>query len=222
MEFFRIHKTIPFMRHALVLNIVSFVTFALAVFFLFHRGLHLSVEFTGGTVMEVAYSAVGRRRQGARHRRQARLPRRAGAELRHLARRADPPAGAKGPELVAAKRAGHGRAEGGRPERRAARQRVRRAAGRRRAHHQRPQGVGHGGGRHHDLPGVPLRMEVRARHRAGQPARRGHHPGLLRLLPVGVLVGGAGGGAGGAGLFGQRVGGDLRPDPRELPALPQD
>ena len=55
MEFFRIYKTIPFMRHALVLNIVSFVTFALAVFFLFHRGLHLSVEFTGGTVMEVAY-----------------------------------------------------------------------------------------------------------------------------------------------------------------------
>ncbi len=55
MEFFRIHKTIPFMRHALVLNIVSFVTFALAVFFLLHRGLHLSVEFTGGTVMEVGY-----------------------------------------------------------------------------------------------------------------------------------------------------------------------
>src|SRR5437868_3335476 len=54
MEFFRIHKTIPFMRHALVLNAVSFITFALAVFFLFHRGLHLSVEFTGGTVMEVA------------------------------------------------------------------------------------------------------------------------------------------------------------------------
>ncbi|RZL42142.1 MAG: protein translocase subunit SecF, partial [Variovorax sp.] len=55
MEFFRIHRTIPFMRHALVLNIVSFATFALAVFFLLHRGLHLSVEFTGGTVMEVAY-----------------------------------------------------------------------------------------------------------------------------------------------------------------------
>jgi len=54
MEFVRIHRTIPFMRHALVLNAVSFVTFALAVFFLFHRGLHLSVEFTGGTVMEVA------------------------------------------------------------------------------------------------------------------------------------------------------------------------
>ncbi len=56
MEFFRIHRTIPFMRHALVLNIISFATFALAVFFLMHRGLHLSVEFTGGTVMEVAYS----------------------------------------------------------------------------------------------------------------------------------------------------------------------
>ncbi len=55
MEFFRIHRTIPFMRHALVLNAVSVVTFILAVFFLFHRGLHLSVEFTGGTVMEVAY-----------------------------------------------------------------------------------------------------------------------------------------------------------------------
>src|SRR6218665_3456223 len=55
MEFFRIRKTIPFMRHALVLNAVSFITFALAVFFLFHRGLHLSVQFTGGTVMEVAY-----------------------------------------------------------------------------------------------------------------------------------------------------------------------
>jgi preprotein translocase subunit SecF len=55
MEFFRIHRTIPFMRHALVLNAVSFVTFAFAVFFLLHRGLHLSVEFTGGTVMEVGY-----------------------------------------------------------------------------------------------------------------------------------------------------------------------
>jgi preprotein translocase subunit SecF len=55
MEFFRIHRTIPFMRYALVLNAISVITFLLAVFFLFHRGLHLSVEFTGGTVMEVAY-----------------------------------------------------------------------------------------------------------------------------------------------------------------------
>jgi preprotein translocase subunit SecF len=56
MELFKIRKDIPFMRHALVLNAVSFVTFFLAVFFLFSRGLHLSVEFTGGTLMEVSYS----------------------------------------------------------------------------------------------------------------------------------------------------------------------
>ena len=52
MEFFRIKKDIPFMRHALAFNIISLVTFLLAVFFLFHRGLHLSVEFTGGTLIE--------------------------------------------------------------------------------------------------------------------------------------------------------------------------
>ena len=56
MEFFKIRKDIPFMRHALVFNLVSFATFALAVFFLFSRGLHLSVEFTGGTLMEVNYT----------------------------------------------------------------------------------------------------------------------------------------------------------------------
>ena len=55
-EFFKIRRDIPFMRHALVLNVVSLVTFLLAVFFLFSRGLHLSVEFTGGTVMEVGYA----------------------------------------------------------------------------------------------------------------------------------------------------------------------
>ena len=56
MAFFRIKKDIPFMRHALIFNAVSLLTFVLAVFFLFSRGLHLSVEFTGGTVMEVSYS----------------------------------------------------------------------------------------------------------------------------------------------------------------------
>ena len=56
MELFKIRKDIPFMKHALVFNVISFVTFALAVFFLFSRGLHLSVEFTGGTLMEVSYS----------------------------------------------------------------------------------------------------------------------------------------------------------------------
>ena len=55
MEFFRIRKDIPFMKHALIFNAISFITFIAAVFFLFHRGLHLSVEFTGGTVIEVQY-----------------------------------------------------------------------------------------------------------------------------------------------------------------------
>lgn len=56
MEFFRIKKDIPFMRHALVFNIISLITFVLAVFFLGTRGLHLSVEFTGGTLIEVSYA----------------------------------------------------------------------------------------------------------------------------------------------------------------------
>ena len=55
MEFFRIKKDIPFMRHALIFNVISLVTFAAAVFFLWQKGLHLSIEFTGGTVMEVSY-----------------------------------------------------------------------------------------------------------------------------------------------------------------------
>ncbi|MEK6211602.1 MAG: protein translocase subunit SecF [Pseudomonadota bacterium] len=55
MEFFRIRKDIPFMRHALVFNVISLITFILAVFFLATKGLHLGVEFTGGTVMEVNY-----------------------------------------------------------------------------------------------------------------------------------------------------------------------
>jgi preprotein translocase subunit SecF len=58
MEFFRIRRDIPFMRHALVLNVISLVTFLAAVFFLATRGLHLSIEFTGGTVMEVEYAAA--------------------------------------------------------------------------------------------------------------------------------------------------------------------
>ncbi|MEA5097760.1 MAG: protein translocase subunit SecF [Burkholderiaceae bacterium] len=55
MEFFRIKKDIRFMENALLFNVVSAITFVAAVFFLWHKGLHLSVEFTGGTVMEVTY-----------------------------------------------------------------------------------------------------------------------------------------------------------------------
>src|SRR3546814_18214900 len=55
MEFFRIHRSIPFMRHALLLNLISLLTFVAAVAFIVIRGFHLSIEFTGGTVMEVHY-----------------------------------------------------------------------------------------------------------------------------------------------------------------------
>ncbi len=56
MEFFKIRRDIPFMRYALYFNIVSVVTFLLAVFFLATKGLSFSIEFTGGTVMEVSYN----------------------------------------------------------------------------------------------------------------------------------------------------------------------
>ena len=56
MEFFRFRRDIPFMRHALVFNIISAVTFLAAVFFLVTRGLHLSIEFTGGINMQASYA----------------------------------------------------------------------------------------------------------------------------------------------------------------------
>ena len=55
MEFFKIRRDIPFMRHALLFNIISLVTFIAAVGFLATRGLHFSIEFTGGTLLEVSY-----------------------------------------------------------------------------------------------------------------------------------------------------------------------
>ena len=55
MEFFKIKRDIPFMRHAVILNVISALTFLAAVFFLVTKGLHYSVEFTGGTVMELHY-----------------------------------------------------------------------------------------------------------------------------------------------------------------------
>ena len=65
MEFFKFKKSIPFMKHALLFNVISFLTFLLAVFFLWKSGLHLSIEFTGGTLMEVEYAQtadIGRTR----------------------------------------------------------------------------------------------------------------------------------------------------------------
>jgi preprotein translocase subunit SecF len=55
MEFFRIKRDIPFMRHALIFNVISLVTFLIAVGALATKGLNFGVDFTGGTVMEVHY-----------------------------------------------------------------------------------------------------------------------------------------------------------------------
>jgi preprotein translocase subunit SecF len=55
MEFFRIRRDIPFMKHALVFNVISLITFVLAVVFLVTRGLYFSIEFTGGTELLMTY-----------------------------------------------------------------------------------------------------------------------------------------------------------------------
>jgi preprotein translocase subunit SecF len=56
MEFFKIRRVIPFMRYALIFNVISLITFLAAVFFLATKGLNLSIEFTGGTLIEVNYT----------------------------------------------------------------------------------------------------------------------------------------------------------------------
>lgn len=55
MELFPFKRTLPFMRYAVPANILSFSLFVLAVLFIAFRGLAFSIEFTGGTVMEVGY-----------------------------------------------------------------------------------------------------------------------------------------------------------------------
>jgi preprotein translocase subunit SecF len=55
MEFFKIKRDIPFMRYALIFNVISFLTFLVAVGSLAIKGLNFGVDFTGGTVMEVHY-----------------------------------------------------------------------------------------------------------------------------------------------------------------------
>ena len=58
MEFFRIRHDIPFMSHALKFNVISGVTFLLAVVFLVIKGLHFNIEFTGGTVIELKFASA--------------------------------------------------------------------------------------------------------------------------------------------------------------------
>ena len=63
MEFFRIHKTIPFMHYRHVLNLISLVSFIVAVFWIFTHGLAFSIECTGGTQMEVRYPSAANTEQ---------------------------------------------------------------------------------------------------------------------------------------------------------------
>ena len=56
MELFRFKRDIPFMKYGRLTTFISLATFILAVFFLATKGLNYSVEFTGGTVMEVEYA----------------------------------------------------------------------------------------------------------------------------------------------------------------------
>ena len=55
MEFFRFKRDIPFMSYGKLTTFISLATFIAAVFYLVTLGLNFSVEFTGGTVMEVQY-----------------------------------------------------------------------------------------------------------------------------------------------------------------------
>ena len=55
MEFFKFKKDIAFMKHAKVFNIISIIVFLSSIAFISYKGLHFSIEFTGGTVIEVSY-----------------------------------------------------------------------------------------------------------------------------------------------------------------------
>lgn len=63
MEFFRIHKTIPFMRYSVILNTISVVSFLVAVYWIFFHGLAFSIEFTGGTQVVVQYPQAAQTEQ---------------------------------------------------------------------------------------------------------------------------------------------------------------
>ena len=217
MEFFRIHKDIPFMSHALVFNVISLLTFLLAVFFLATRGLHFSVEFTGGTLVEVAYAEAP---DVEKVREQLTRDGFADVQVQNFGTSRDVLIRLplqKDLDSRTRQREGHRLAEGG---------------GRRTAATARVEFVGPQVGKELATDGAMAllmvvigivlylafrfewRFAVSGDHR--QPARRGDHSRLLRLLPVGVLAAGAGGRAGGARLLGERVGGRVRPGARDL------
>ncbi len=187
MEFFKIRRTIPFMRYALVFNIISLVTFLAAVFFLATKGLNFSIEFTGGTLIEVGYSQpaeIERIRQtldkagykaevqnfGSSREVLIRMhleKNQSSADLSQkvlqVLRTADKTAELRRVEFVGPQ-VGRELAEYG------ALALLITAVG---------------------IVAVPVdavRVALRRFRDHRQPARRGHHPGLLRVLPVGVLA----------------------------------
>ena len=185
MEFFRIRRDIPFMRFALTFNVISLVTFVLAVGFLAARGLNLGVDFRGGTRHRSRLQPRRGFQPRARRHRHARAGRLFGAELRPLRHRADPPA-AEGRRVErAALGARPGRAAGRRPDGQAAARRIRRPAGRQGALRERRARAAAGLARHRRLPRDALRVAVRRRGDHRQPARRHHHPGILRRCSSG-------------------------------------
>ena len=207
------------MRHALVFNIISLVTFLLAVFFLATAGLQLldRVHRRHGDRGELRQA--GRRRPRPRGARQA--PASASTQVQNFGSSRDVlirlPLKDGRVERRSCRSRSMATLQGRRPGGGAAARRVRRPAGRAELAENGALALLLASLGIVALPRAALRMAVRRRGDHRQPARRRDHPRLLRVLPVGVLAAGAGGGAGGARLLGERVGGDRRPDPRELP-----
>ncbi|MEK9715122.1 MAG: protein translocase subunit SecF, partial [Methylophilaceae bacterium] len=55
MEIFRVKNDIPFLKYRKIAAFISILTFVLAFFFLFQKGLNYGVDFTGGTIIEISY-----------------------------------------------------------------------------------------------------------------------------------------------------------------------
>ena len=176
MEFFRIRRDIPFMRFALTFNVISLVTFVLAVIFLAVRGLNLGRRFPRRHGHRGRLRPRGRFQPRARRDRHARARRLFGAELRPLRHGARAPA-AQGRRVErAAVGARDGRAARGRPVGAAAARRVRRPAGRQGALRERRARAAAGLARHRRVPRDALRVALRRRGHHRQPARHHHHP----------------------------------------------
>ncbi len=178
MEFFRIKRDIPFMRYALIFNVISLITFLVAVAVALdartapRRGFHRRHR-DGSFLPAAARSQPDPRAHGEGR---VRGPER--AEFRHLARRAGPAAGQGGPDQRQAIGTGHAGIEAARRHRGAAPCRIRRPAGRQGAARERRARAAVRFHRHRALPVAALRVEVRGVGDRRQPARRRDHSRL--------------------------------------------